>query len=515
MDAGFTLARPHWFKLVFMWSVLAIPFFLIPFLLLPDNPIIAMMIGWWFKPLYETPILIYLSSALFGETLPVKVALKRSLRHIKRLLFSYLSFARLSTHRSLTMPVVILEQLGYKKNRQRIAVLSASVNRAFTMQIVCLHVEYLLMYGFMALALFLVPTGELFNGFQFMQDIFDTEYLPRWYWILSTATFFLAAALVAPFFVGAGFMLYINRRMKIEAWDIEHQFRRIVRERSASSPTQARTQSSIASVLCLVLLAALYTTPSEAQNNEAEESQIETIATPLALNSDELPTVAKAKELIAEVKGHEDFGYTTEKRVLRFKERPDKNSDPSEFEPPEWLKNLGWLPNALHGLANMLQWILWVLAAFLIVIAVMAIMKFLPENVRATLKPRSGVKERVKFEVHPLTTNLPEDIPGAANNALNSGNKREALSLLYRGAIRALINQHQLPVPKGATESECLSLVGAKAAQTQKSAFKSLVSHWQQTAYARVDHDEQSIASLIQNWPEAFGPRSSNQQAVS
>lgn len=511
MDAGFTLARPHWPKLVFMWMVLATPFFLIPQLLLPDNPYIALLIAWWFKPLYEVPILIYLSGALFGEYLSIRVALRRSFRHIKRLLFSYLSISRLSTHRSLTMPVVILEQLPYSQTRQRISVLTAAVTRAFSLQTVCLHVEYLLTYALLALVLFFIPWADSFNVLDFMEEIFDDEFLPRWYWTLSAGTVFIAASAVAPFFVGAGFMLYINRRMKIEAWDIEHQFRRLVRERTAAASNTFRTQNSQASLLCILLFGVFFSLPTEAQNNPPEPTQIDINPTSLSLNSDTLPTVADTKALIEDIKSAEEFGFYKDKKVLKFKKRPKKSNESLDDELPDWAKWLSWLPNAFQGFANLVQWLLWILAAFLLVVAFLAIRRFLPESVRTTLTSRSRIKERVDFVAHPLTSNLPDDIPGAAQAALKKGNKREALSLLYRGAIRALIKQHQLPVPKGATESECLKLVQAKAAETQKTAFTSLVSHWQQTAYANRDFDDNSITSLIQNWPAAFHRKSTNQ----
>jgi hypothetical protein len=37
--------------------------------------------------------------------------------------------------------------------------------------------------------------------------------------------FVVAVAIVEPFFVGAGFAMYLNRRVELEAWDIEQEFR--------------------------------------------------------------------------------------------------------------------------------------------------------------------------------------------------------------------------------------------------------------------------------------------------
>jgi len=36
----------------------------------------------------------------------------------------------------------------------------------------------------------------------------------------------VAVAFLEPFYVAAGFGMYINRRVELEAWDIEQEFRR-------------------------------------------------------------------------------------------------------------------------------------------------------------------------------------------------------------------------------------------------------------------------------------------------
>jgi len=35
-----------------------------------------------------------------------------------------------------------------------------------------------------------------------------------------------AVAIIEPFYVAAGFAMYLNRRVELEAWDIEQEFRR-------------------------------------------------------------------------------------------------------------------------------------------------------------------------------------------------------------------------------------------------------------------------------------------------
>jgi hypothetical protein len=44
--------------------------------------------------------------------------------------------------------------------------------------------------------------------------------------LLTSIAYAAAVAFVEPFYVAAGFGLYLNRRVELEAWDIEQEFRR-------------------------------------------------------------------------------------------------------------------------------------------------------------------------------------------------------------------------------------------------------------------------------------------------
>ena len=44
--------------------------------------------------------------------------------------------------------------------------------------------------------------------------------------LASAIGYVLAVLFLEPFYVGAGFGMYLNRRAELEAWDIEQEFRR-------------------------------------------------------------------------------------------------------------------------------------------------------------------------------------------------------------------------------------------------------------------------------------------------
>ena len=69
---------------------------------------------------------------------------------------------------------------------------------------------------------------------------------PVWALIAFNALDWLAVAFIEPFYVGAGFGLYLNRRTQLEAWDLEIAFRRMRKRLEAVG-----TSVLLALALCL------------------------------------------------------------------------------------------------------------------------------------------------------------------------------------------------------------------------------------------------------------------------
>lgn len=110
-------------------------------------------------------------------------------------------------------------------------------------------------------------------------------------------------------------------------------------------------------------------------------------------------------------------------------------------------------------------------------------------------------------ESHALqTTTLPDAISDAARRAWQAGQQAEALSLLYRGAVRTLAGREQLELPVSATEGECLRLVRRHATPATLTAFAPIVQAWMALAYAgRLPSDFDSLLSLYRQHFEHGG----------
>ncbi len=182
-------------------------------------PIVVLLFA---KPWLDRTVLFVLSRAAFGQTTTVG-DLWRAQREVwwRQLLRTW-TLRRLSPWRSFTQPVYQLEGLRGSQLRKRVAQIRRGRTGAASLLTFLFGLaETFLTAGLLSLAFWMAPKGygpefdKLFSGVQSVR----TELA------LQTA-YALVVLYVEPFFVAAGFALYLSRRAELEAWDIEQEFRR-------------------------------------------------------------------------------------------------------------------------------------------------------------------------------------------------------------------------------------------------------------------------------------------------
>lgn len=183
-------------------------------------------IGWailaliWLKPWLDRSILFVLARAVFGEETRFADLWAARRAVAWQGLLGALTIRRLSPWRSYVQPVLQLEGQRGKARRERIArILGPHRGAALAMQTAFATVESALALGLTALIPWLTPAAE---GSSWLELLRVNGY---WTTAAFLAFFALAVAIVEPFFVGAGFAMYLNRRVELEAWDIEQEFR--------------------------------------------------------------------------------------------------------------------------------------------------------------------------------------------------------------------------------------------------------------------------------------------------
>lgn len=234
IDLGFVLAKQFMFRSFLLYLVLAVPVFFILFNLIESSYFYLAL--WWFKPLFERPILFLLSRELFGE----RTNFWSVLKNIKHWLFPglgwILSIRRISPTRGMLAAITLLERPSMKSYGKRVSVLSLKYsNQAGWLTFVLLHIENFLWFALLALVAVFLP--ELVNIEQFFESNFNQSN------IYINLSLVLIMALVAPFYVAAGFMLYICRRIDLEGWDIEICFRDWVVKKNNEMELEAPTNA--------------------------------------------------------------------------------------------------------------------------------------------------------------------------------------------------------------------------------------------------------------------------------
>lgn len=180
------------------------------------------LVIWWAKPWLDRTILFALSRAAFGVgTTPADVW--RAQRDVwwRRVLFTW-TVRRLSPWRALTEPVYQLEGFSILKARDRVRRVRARVTGSALMMTAVFNVaEVSLSVALFSLVFWLAPSGRAPQ----LAEIVAGE-APPFAMLAIPLAYAVAVAFLEPFYVAAGFGMYLNRRAELEGWDIEQEFRR-------------------------------------------------------------------------------------------------------------------------------------------------------------------------------------------------------------------------------------------------------------------------------------------------
>jgi len=469
LDLGFQMARQWWRQAWGIWLALYVPAAVVA-LAAFSNKFYAVLALWWIKPLFDRAVLYGLSRLVFGEQTGVAATLRAARDWMRPGLFLALSLRRFEWARSFELPVASLEKQSGKSARQRRAVLGSRMrSTAVWLTLVCIHFEMIAMVSLFALGSMLMPSAGEIPGYGSGRNPGVSDFFNLTSWDLTEAICYaVAVSLIEPFYVAAGFSLYLNRRTILEGWDMEIRLRQLGdRLRSAATPT--------AMLLCAAIVVGSATNTAHAADT----------ATP------------NAAEEIAQVLADPDFEQyreVTHWRALPKEEKPEKEKEP---------KFAQFWRNLMLLLSDIVQGLMWVAVAILVPVLLYLFRHFVPEPRIRQSQQIAPPANLVGLNVAPES--LPADISGTAARFAEQGRLREALSLLYRGALSTLIHRYRVAVRDGATEGDC-----AKAARSALNAsgaayFFVLVAAWQQLAYGATAPDASCVDSLCRDWETHFG----------
>ena len=497
IDMGISMTRAWWLPLQLSWLVPSSIVFFSLLTVFSEKTWIALLITWWLNPLWDRFPLLLASRALFDEPLRVRLVWAECLQLFKKDWLPWLTWRRFSPTRSLDMPVTVLEQLRGEARTRRLNILHRnSSGIAFLLTMLCIGFEGLILLALWMFVLIFVPeevwVEEALTGFN------NFFWFSRW----SVVIWFVALSLVSPFFVVSGFALYINRRIELEGWDIEIRFRHLAERFSQTRPVAAATKKITAFLLPLFFGLGLTALPPSVQAQQ-DNSPIDVTVSDITGTS----AAEASKQSIIEVLSGEDFKRTEIDKGWRFKQKQKVEGEES-----------GWF---LAALANLLDWIspflsfigkifsvvpilIWLVLGLLIALAIYHFRDAIASIARRHDKPDGVDLPDVLFGLDLRKESLPDDIQDEVNRLWREGKAREAIGLLYRATLSALIHQFSFEFYDGYTEQECATVVRSKAEGKLSAYVQRLTTTWQHLAYAHRLPLETQMTELCSEWALYF-----------
>ena len=469
MDLGFAMARQWWRPIWCAWLAVYVPVAAALHAIFASQPLVAVLVLWWLKPAFDRVVLHVLGGAVFGSTPGIGATLRTLRQALTPGLLSSLTLYRFDLARSFNLPVWQLERARGSAARRRARTLHRRTRgNAVWLTLICMHFELVVVLSLTLLMEMLTPRAmpaepgwsSLFAG--------DAPHWRQW----SQNLFYMAAVtLIEPCYVAAGFALYLNRRTHLEAWDIELALQHL------NQPPAQRLAAGIVAALALGVI--LGSAPSASAADR--------------------PPPGSARAEIAEVlkdpafDRHKDVSswrYTG--RGLGLEPGPDKREE----------RNFDW-ENLARLMAELARAVRWVGGALLVGWLLWAGLRY----ARAwTAARRPGyVPPGALFGLDIRPQSLPADIAAAALALCAQQRLREALGLLYRGALSQLVHARRLEVSAGDTEQDCLRRVAARGEPGITGYFEALIGAWQEAAYAGRVPPQQTAERLCHEWRGAFG----------
>ncbi len=513
IDLGFRMAA-YWAKPLWsVWLVIYLPLACAILLALRDQPLVAALLIWWLKPMPDRFALFVLSRRVFGDPASLAQTLAAWRSVLSPGLLRALILRPFGWDRSVLQAVPLLERQRGAAARKRTGVLNRRLGgHAMALAFVCLCFELVLMISIAMIGALLIPAAEV--GGASAESGFAEALGVEWWGLGATLAYAAAVALVEPFFVAAGFAMYLVRRTQLEGWDIELALRRAAVVGADRRVVRTASLMLIFVVGAVIGAGALVSPTANAQNSTdvsasiehvdaASDAQPEQPTGPPANNAitkrslrsfDEQadgasapppPLDSAARRTALEILAHREFG----REVEHMRWRLDIGKD--EREPSA--ANIDWLRKVGDWLAAGLRVAAWLLLAALGIAVIWLMARHFGDAQLPILRDLPP-SQLFGLEIDP--DSLPDDVVAAALAALNEGRARDAVSLLYRGALSFLVHECAMRISEGAVEGEVLGLAKGLLSKPATAHFEQLIAAWVAIAYGHREVDVDHLRAL-------------------
>jgi hypothetical protein len=454
VDSGLALARRDFWRCWCLWWLAVLP---VIALLYPlrEAPVWWIVLLLWAKWVGCRMILFQLSRRLFGENPTWKSLWREIPRAWGRRFFYRMVWARFSPWKPISAAVEDLEGLRGEKFSRRLNMIHRKGEGTS-----------ILLTLFSAVSTAWLALGVFFLGLLFFPESVQERWVENFdadqilashgYLWLSAVCMTFAASLVDVFLTGAGFGLYLNSRTWIEGWDVELAFKRMANRLRGIVPLWC-----VLGMLCFM--------PSA---DAAEED------------------APAPKEVIADIKSHEDFTIHKEKHRVSA---PSSRSSSRSYSGP-----------AFSGLEGILAGFGYVMLGLFLVALIGGIVWLIMRSRLLVSRGKMALPQveraKVVMGMEVTQASLPKNLLEQARLAWQGGDRLLAMSLLYRGSLAWWIEHARVNIQESDTEGDCLRRV-AELRHAHGEYFHALTQAWLLGAYAKHFPPQESWEELCRQWP--------------
>lgn len=498
-DLGIAMLRRWWRPLLGGWLLVTLPLAVVLAGLLHEHPFWALLILMALEPFLDRLALHVLSRALFGATPSARDLLRELPRFASTAPVRVWLRYRWMGGRAVIQPIALLEGLRGKALRARERLLlERQRGSALAIGLVAQLASLVVTLGLMGLVLFIAPKELLppfADGLPFgsLEQWLDpsVSWLAWVTWIAALLGWSLGACLNTC----AGFALYVNRRTLLEGWDVDLAFRRIAerarRERAGREAALERAGASAARAARALLIAVLVGFASLAGRAHASAPSAHALAAARPGSSaaqgdpgaPSAPTPTPG-EVAREVLAGPDFGGFVERREWSFSGGPDSSG--------------------VWALGSALQVAGWIAAGLALAAVVYTVLRQLAPRAETGAAEHEPEAPSELFGLDLRPESLPADVVGAARAHWRAGRAVEALGLLYRAAIAALVGAHGLRLQRSDTEGDCLARVESLPDRARAACFSELTRAWLVSAYSAQRPSEAEVERLFESFARHF-----------
>jgi len=220
-DLGIRLCQANARAVWTAFALVAVPILTVAVAASEISPLLSTLLIWWAGPWLDRTVLFVLSRAAFGQATSPADVWREQQRVWWRHVWFTLLVRPLSPWRSVTEPVYLLEGLPLLSSGERVRqIRRRQMGPGVVMTAAFVAAQWCLGVALLSLLVWLAPQGFTDAAWSFIDSVNPAQQR------IAAGFYAVTLVFIEPFYVAAGFGLYLNRRAELEGWDIEQEFRR-------------------------------------------------------------------------------------------------------------------------------------------------------------------------------------------------------------------------------------------------------------------------------------------------